>query len=85
VFSLLAAALWSIRRRGVVPRKGRSLEQVEKLSLTPNHVLHLIRVEGRDIVVATHPQGCTLIHGTADRATCGTVSGGAPIGRGAGA
>jgi hypothetical protein len=39
----------------------RSLERMEKLVLTPQHTLHLIRVQGRDVVVATHPHGCTTI------------------------
>jgi flagellar biogenesis protein FliO len=81
VFLLLGAALWKLGR-GATPvfripwnrtsKKGRSLEQVEKLALTPQHALHLIRVEGREIVVATHPHGCTVINS-------------APMERGAGA
>ncbi len=74
VFALLGAALWKLRRGGAavfrIPwnrtsKKGRSIEQVEKLALTPQHTLHLIRVEGREMVVATHPQGCTVIDCTA--------------------
>jgi flagellar biogenesis protein FliO len=63
VFLLLGAALWKLRRGpwNRTSKKGRSLEPVEKLALTPQHALHLIRVEGREILVATHPQGCTLI------------------------
>jgi flagellar biogenesis protein FliO len=70
VFALLGAALWKLRRGGAavfrIPwnrasKKDRSIEQVEKLVLTPQHTLHLIRVEGREMVVATHPQGCTVI------------------------
>jgi flagellar biogenesis protein FliO len=57
VLRQIISALTVKLRRG----KGRSLEQVEKLSLTPHHALHLVRVEGREILVATHPQGCTLI------------------------
>jgi len=65
-FALLGAALWASRRGFVrtrigVSRRPRSLEPVEKLMLTPQHALHLIRVAGRDVIVATHPQGCTFI------------------------
>jgi flagellar biogenesis protein FliO len=71
VFALLAA-LWLIRRRGLPPvlrrgsaRPARSLHVVERLALTPRHTLHLLHVqiqsEGRELVVATHPEGCTLL------------------------
>jgi hypothetical protein len=71
VFSLLGAALWTLRGGGraaifLAPwkrtsTKSQSLKRVEKLALTPQHTLHLVHLKGRDIVVATHPQGCTLI------------------------
>jgi flagellar biogenesis protein FliO len=71
VFALLGAALWALRPGSRLrlfagsgsgsSRKTRSLEQVEKLMLTPQHAVHLIRVAGREVIVATHPQGCTLI------------------------
>ena len=41
--------------------RGRSLESVERLALTPQHSLHLVRIGGREVVVATHPQGCALL------------------------
>jgi flagellar biogenesis protein FliO len=69
VFSLLGLALWKLRRPGKpigsLWRKpagsARALESVERLALTPQHALHLVRVRGREMVVATHPQGCTLL------------------------
>jgi flagellar biogenesis protein FliO len=71
VFLLLGLALWNLRRvgRGVAgasfwnrARGGaRSLESVERLSLTPQHTLHLVRMNGREVVVATHPQGCSIL------------------------
>jgi flagellar biogenesis protein FliO len=42
-------------------KKTRSLEAAERLALTPQHSIHLIRVHGREVVIATHPQGCTVI------------------------
>lgn len=71
VFLLLGLALWKLRRPGSAFRPPwrttattvRSLEAVERLALTPQHVLHLVRVQGREVLVATHPQGCTLISG----------------------
>jgi flagellar biogenesis protein FliO len=69
VFVLLGWALWKFRRpvgpMGSLWRKPaggvRALETVGRLTLTPQHALHLVRVHGREIVVATHPQGCTLM------------------------
>jgi hypothetical protein len=64
VFGLLGAALWALRHRTGALRAGsaKSLTPVERLALTPQHALHLIRTSGRDLLIATHPQGCTLIH-----------------------
>jgi hypothetical protein len=39
----------------------RPLERVERLALTPQHTLHVLRLHDREILVATHPQGCTLL------------------------
>ena len=70
VFALLGAALWGLRRgRGlswasVAGRRGgnaKALEALEKVVLTPQHSVHLIRANGREWVVATHPQGCTVL------------------------
>jgi hypothetical protein len=93
VFSLLGLALWKLRRPGVAfhppwRRPGgsaRSLETIERLALTPQHTLHLVRLQGRAVVVATHPHGCTVLEGCAVLEGC-TVLGQAANGRvGAGA
>jgi hypothetical protein len=34
---------------------------VERMALTSDHTLHMVRFNGRDLLVATHPQGCTLV------------------------
>jgi flagellar biogenesis protein FliO len=76
VFSLLGLALWKLRRPGSsigsLWRKpvggARALEAMERLALTPQHALHLVRVHGREMVVATHPQGCTLLGEKSGRA-----------------
>ena len=78
VFSLLGAALWALRRGGRVSFSGfarkrtlgntRSMVAVERLSLTPQHTLHMVRLNGRELVVATHPQGCSLVTEIAERA-----------------
>lgn len=72
VLALLGAALWALRRAGWYrpgitgvaaggSRRGRALESVERMALTPQHSLHLIEAEGRRLLVAAHPQGCTLL------------------------
>ena len=69
VFTLLGAALWAVRRSGAASLRNwrrpagqrRSIESVERLTLTPQHALHLVRIGGRELVVATHPQGCALL------------------------
>ena len=71
VFGLLFAALWALRRnsdmawaggrRRSAGGTGKTLEAVERLVLTPQHTVHLIRAHGREWVVATHPQGCTVL------------------------
>ena len=70
VFSLLAAALWVLRRGGAAtfrarwwrrPRRDKTIEPMERLALTPQHALHLVRIDGRVLVVATYPQGCALL------------------------
>jgi hypothetical protein len=40
-----------------------SMERVGRLALTPQHTLHLVRIQGLEMVVATHPQGCSVVRG----------------------
>jgi len=83
VFSLLGAALWALRRGGRISFQGftfsslarkralgntRSMIAVERLALTPQHTLHLVRINGREVLVATHPQGCSVVSTVAERA-----------------
>ncbi len=66
VFGFLGAFLWAVRRRGAAiswrPQgRAKSLQSLQRLALTPQHSVHLIRIDGRELVVATHPQGCTIL------------------------
>ncbi len=67
VFAALGAALWMLRRngaagfRGLVRKKTGRLEPVERVALSPNHALHLVRFDERLLVIAAHPAGCTLL------------------------
>lgn len=47
--------------RGFGERRARTLESLERLPLTPQHSLHLIRMGEREFLVGTHPQGCVLL------------------------
>ncbi len=41
---------------------------VERLALTPQHTLHIVRINGSEVLLATHPQGCSVIPAAAERA-----------------
>ena len=66
VFALLGGLLWLLRRRGSItfsPRKtsGRRLEVLERIPLTPQHALHLVRISGKVVLIGTAPSACTLL------------------------
>ena len=71
VFSLLGVVLWALRRGGRIDFSGlakkrvlgntRAMVAIERLPLTPQHTLHMVRVNGREILIATHPQGCSVV------------------------
>jgi|SRR5580658_3337343 flagellar biogenesis protein FliO len=44
---------------------GRQLQSIERLPLTPQHSLHLIRVYGRTVLIAVSPGGCSVLDGSA--------------------
>ena len=70
VFGLLGLLLWVLKRRGLASlnlggRRGGSARQVEVLErvpLTPQHALHLVRVSGKVLLIGTAPSGCTLLN-----------------------
>ena len=66
VFLLLWAALWFLRKkRGSLFTPGRTnkglLEARGKLALSAQHTVHVIRIGDRDLVLAVHPSGMTLL------------------------
>jgi flagellar biogenesis protein FliO len=67
VLLLLAGSLWALRRRGfaAIAISGkvseRRLRSLERLPLGPQHTLHLVRVDGRELLVASSAAGCSLI------------------------
>jgi flagellar biogenesis protein FliO len=76
VLGMLVGVLWWFRRLGIaVPRGslGRErrarLESLCKLTLGPQHNLHLVRVDQTVVLVACSPAGCALVsHAGASRA-----------------
>ena len=70
VFALLGALLWFLKGRGfaslnLVPRRGgngRCIEVLERVPLTPQHALHLVRVSDRVLLIGTAPSGCILLN-----------------------
>ena len=67
VLSLLVAVLWWLRHRGfAIPalpvRSGaRRLECLERVALGPQQSLHLVRMGGTALLVASSPAGCSLL------------------------
>lgn len=68
VMLLLGAFVLVVRRRqggalwpAMLSRKSAGLlAQEDRLALGPQHCLHVIRLDGRRILVATHPGGVTF-------------------------
>ena len=67
----LGAVLWWLRRKGVAQfalrtpggGKRRSIQVIERTALTPQHSLHLVRVDGRTVLIAASPGGCSILEG----------------------
>ncbi len=84
VFALLGGLLWFARRRGMASfpiaslrrsSNSKRLEVLERVPLTPQHALHLVRVADRTVLIATAPSSCTLLDAPiALEATSSTLS-----------
>ena len=74
VFALMGGLLWFAKRRGAASfsmgalskgfgRSGnaRRLEVLERVPLSPQHALHLVRVAERTLLIATAPTSCTVL------------------------
>jgi flagellar biogenesis protein FliO len=75
VLGLLWLALWSVKRKGLLGiRAGKSkrgsLEACGKLSLTPQHSIHLVRIGERRVTLAVHPAGISVLGDVAVGAHC---------------
>jgi flagellar biogenesis protein FliO len=68
VFALLWTGMWLLRKKGKIRIRSRNirgecgmLESRGKLVLSQQHAIHLVRVGQRDLVVALHSSGVTLL------------------------
>jgi flagellar biogenesis protein FliO len=53
-------AWWRGRRRPAGRGEGR-LETLDRVVLSPQHTLHLVRVGDRALLIGSHPAGCSLL------------------------
>jgi flagellar biogenesis protein FliO len=68
---LLGGTLWFLRHRGFaafswkLPKGGneRRMRTLERLPLNPHHSLYLVEVDGRTVLIATSPGGCSVLEG----------------------
>lgn len=68
VLALLWAVVCLLRKKGYALANNRpfrrdtaAIEELDKMRMTPQHSLYLLRVESRKLLVAVHPQGVTLL------------------------
>jgi hypothetical protein len=68
VLAALVGTLTALRKRGLAvwglpgaTPKARRIEILERVAMGPQHALHVIRIAGRCVLVATSPSGCQLL------------------------
>ncbi len=70
VLLLLIATLWFLRQKGVVTlgtamtrrlARQRLMQVIERIPLTANHSLHLVRVHDRVLLIGVSPSGCNQL------------------------
>jgi flagellar biosynthetic protein FliO len=72
VLGVLCGGLWVLKRKGwarTASRRGADdglprLEIVDRLPLTPQHSLHLVRLADRTLLIGLSPNGCNLLEST---------------------
>jgi flagellar biosynthetic protein FliO len=72
VLGILCGGLWLLKRKGwarTTLRRGAEdglprLEIVDRLPLTPQHSLHLVRLADRTLLIGLSPNGCNLLECT---------------------
>jgi flagellar biogenesis protein FliO len=68
VLGVLAAVLKIAKDRGfaqfatrAAATHSRRMRALERLSLSPNHSLHLVTVDGKTVLVSVSPAGCQIL------------------------
>jgi hypothetical protein len=61
MYGLRAKGMIMMLRRAPGGVGKKQLEAIDRLPLTPHHSLHLVRVEGRTVLIAVSPGGCALV------------------------
>ncbi len=75
VLAAFGGALWTLQRRGLVrltgmglsARADRRLQVIERLQLTPQHSLCLVKLEDRVLLIGTAPSSCSVLNVEGDR------------------
>lgn len=74
VLGVLCGGVWFLKRKGLAtPRLRRQngagyprLEVLDRLALTPQHSLHLVRLADRTMLIGLSPNGCNLLEAGKD-------------------
>jgi flagellar biogenesis protein FliO len=69
VLVLLWGTVWLLRKKGLgLPgmrargvAQAAHIEHLDRMHLSPQHSVHLLRIDGQKIVVAVHPHGVTVV------------------------
>jgi flagellar biosynthetic protein FliO len=69
ILAVLCGGMWILKRKGwaqTTMRRSRAdgqprLEVIDRLTLTPHHSLHLVRLADRTLLVGISPNGCNLL------------------------
>ncbi|MEO8128043.1 MAG: flagellar biosynthetic protein FliO, partial [Bryobacteraceae bacterium] len=66
VFALLGAATWWLRARsrgtlGLIRPRNSGLQIIDRVQLTSQHSVHILKSGERELTIAVHPAGCTLL------------------------
>jgi flagellar biosynthetic protein FliO len=69
VLGVLCGGVWLLKRKGFAYSRARRpngaghprLEVLDRLALSPNHSLHLVRMADRTLLIGLSPNGCNLL------------------------
>ena len=82
VLALLGGTLFWLRRKGwaqfsLSAKRGsvsRKIQLIERLPLSAQHSLHLVRVGGRELLIGVSPAGCTVLDHSETTGADGTAN-----------